>query len=383
MNKIVAVRRVLYSIICMMLLCSLVVTVNYNYANVAYIAEPFGLNLMGRPLMNTTRKIAFVSRHKGTVNDFQYVEKNLKLENVDYLLYYGIDFKEIGTNETMAREICKEHDTVVVSDCLSDGWEFIKSKDIGCSNIVFIVSTRYDACIQPEDKEAFNKDFNNALNREDGCKLTIIPNNAFEIPYMKYHKIQLKEDYPLIRPFGNAESDAIDIEKESDYPPCLIINRFEANTNLLMRKMKENMDYVCKVMPRYYGGPGTLSKYDSIVVDLPYQVSVMKMWENIAAGVLIAIPSPSFFKELRKDGDYRGARLSKAAEIGGQDWFKNIDLYLPDFEKCFIQFDSWSALEIILTEQKYKNNIGFCKNLMKEQRAESLQKWRDLFNAMD
>ncbi|KAI9310349.1 hypothetical protein BDR26DRAFT_814530, partial [Obelidium mucronatum] len=44
----------------------------------------------------------------------------------------------------------------------------------------------------------------------------------------------------------------------------------------------------------HYGGPKTLKKYKAYI-EFPYQVSTMKLYENLAEGVLMLIPSHDFF----------------------------------------------------------------------------------------
>ncbi|CCE64220.1 hypothetical protein TPHA_0G00095 [Tetrapisispora phaffii CBS 4417] len=336
------------------------------------------------PVVNNTgeyigKKIAYVSRHPGTTQDFKYIEENLQLENVDYFLHYGISMAERVINETQARYICSNYDTVVISDCLTDGWEFFRHDDLNCKNIVFVISNRYDVCAGG-DREGFQQNFTHALNRDDGYEATIVANNAFEIPYLKYKNIELKRDYPIIRPFGNTDIESQDIAIEEPDIPCLIIDRFVSNQNILKNNIKNELNYDCKILKSKYGGPKTLSKYNSIVVHLPYQVSIMKMWENIAYGVLMAVPTPEFYDKIcSENACAEPEHLSDVKKVATDgNWSKYVDFYLPEFEKCFTQFGSWKELGMILKTESYKNNINHCRNLMEDKRHASLKQWKEL-----
>ncbi len=54
-----------------------------------------------------------------------------------------------------------------------------------------------------------------------------------------------------------------------------------------------------KEYDHYYGGPTKLAQYKAFIT-LPYQVSTMKMYENLAAGVVTFVPSPAYLKSIAK-----------------------------------------------------------------------------------
>lgn len=51
------------------------------------------------------------------------------------------------------------------------------------------------------------------------------------------------------------------------------------------------------VLPRLFGGPSALKQYRALI-DLPYQTSTMKMYENLAMGVITLVPTPAYLKKL-------------------------------------------------------------------------------------
>lgn len=335
------------------------------------------------------RKIAYVSRHVGTTADFKYMADNLQLENVNYFdpskWYNFRDSKEkfMSIIENGIRDkICSEHDAVFISDALSDGWAFIKGDNPKCKNVVFVVTNRFDYCVRSGDVEEFHKDFSFALNRNDEYRLRIIVNNPFEIEYMKDRGIELPEDvdHPLIRPFGytTIPPDSGVFEQEK----CVLIARVDQDKTLMHNLVRDNTGIDCKVLNGRYGGPRTLSKYQSIVVHLPYQVSIMKMWENLAYGTLMAIPSPRLFTEICDEHSCEQTTdVFETKAVDGDHWYEFVDFYLKGWNECFVQFDSWDELKDILESRRYQKAINTCRDMMMDMRDLNLQAWKEFLES--
>ncbi|QLQ82235.1 hypothetical protein HG537_0G04900 [Torulaspora globosa] len=335
---------------------------------------------------DVARKIAYVSRHIGTTVDFQYMAKHLQLENVDYYdasKYYEFqasakEYRSIVDDGTVEK-ICSTHDLVFVSDSLADGWPFIMDGKQKCKNVVFVITNRFDIGAVGDDKEAFIRDFNYSLNRDDEYRAKIVVNNLFEVPYLESRDVHVPEYHPLIRPFGYNSVDAKELNEDDDDFSCLIISRVTQDEYLMSELVAKHTSHHCKVLPTHYGGPKTLSKYESIVVHLPYQVSVMKMWENLAYGVLMIIPSPDFFTQICTENhcaEVRDAMQPKEV-FGEATWSNYLDFFLPDWEKCFIQYNSWEQLDDILTKKDYLKDINHCRNKMEDLRELGLQSWKE------
>lgn len=346
-----------------------------------------------KPHFNIARKIAYISRHVGTTADFKYMADNLQLENVDYFHpeehnWYGyseLREKYLSINKNGIREkLCTEYDAIFISDSLSDGWGYLVDGP-KCKNIVFIVTNRFDYGVHWKEREEFLKDFNFALNRNDDQRIRVIANNPFEYEYMKNRGVSFPGDIPppVIRPFGyttiEEKPEPIDAEK------CIIINRVEQDTVLLNLLMKEKMGVECKIIDWKYGGPRTLSKYESIVVHLPYQVSIMKMWENLAYGILTAIPTPRFFTEICTQGECREARdvFETKKVVGEEKWTNYVEYYDKEWEQCFIQFDNWDQLKNLLESRDYQKNINACRNKMMDLRDKNLKAWKAFLDTLN
>ncbi|KAJ3128741.1 hypothetical protein HK100_009012 [Physocladia obscura] len=77
-----------------------------------------------------------------------------------------------------------------------------------------------------------------------------------------------------------------------------------------------------------YGGPKTLVKYKAFI-EFPYQVSTMKLYENLAAGVVMLFPSKEFFKQLIQTGIHSFHPWDKIS-LAGDNWHMYMDYYHPD-----------------------------------------------------
>lgn len=344
-----------------------------------------------KPSFDVARKIAYVSRHVGTTADFKYMADNLQLENVEYFdctsWYEFKDSREkymtIIDNGKLD-QICSEYDAIFVSDLLADGWAFIVGEKPKCKNVFFVVTNRFDVGVQEHERKQWYDDVNRALNRKDDYRIRLVVNNLFELPFMENRGVSIpsKETIPIIRPFG---STTIPAKKEKvKEEPCLLIARVEQDRVLMHQLVKDNTGYDCKVLDGHYGGPKTLNRYNSIVVHLPYQVSIMKMWENLNYGILMAIPSPSFFTKICDENDCKQkADVFETKNVFDEKTWQNfVDFYLPGWEECFLQFDNWGQLQEIIEKRSFEKDINICRDKMLDMRDSNLQQWKTVLKSI-
>lgn len=348
----------------------------------------YGLKPALRAQFDVTQKILYFSRHLGTTADFKFMARSLQLENVTYMdpssqvpfIASKGEYESIIFTGFVA-DICSKYDSIFISDSLADGWGFIMSSAPKCKNVVFVATNRFDVGVRDEDKNLFYDDFNHALNRNDDYRARLVVNNPFEVPYMKSKGIEVNEQIPLIRAFGDSDVPAKDQEVETQ--PCLILGVKNQEHDLLYSLIKDRVGMECARLEHYYGGPRTLSQYDSIVVHWPYQVSIMKMWENLAHGVLFAVPSPDLYVSTCAEfGCSDMAFVQQAILLTGDNWPQHSDFYLPGWERCFVQFNSWEELKEILEKKDYKKSINFCRDKMLDLREKELLAWKSLLHSL-
>lgn len=344
-----------------------------------------------KPAFDVARKIAYISRHVGTTADFKYMADNLQLENVEYFdCTSWFEFKDSRENygsvigDGKLSKICSQYDAIFISDLLADGWGFIMGEEPKCKNVYFVVTNRFDVGVRDSERKQWNDDFNRALNRKDDFRVKLVVNNLFEIPYIENRGVEIpeKDKVPLIRPFGSttiaANTGAVKEE------PCLIIARVEQDRTLMHQLVKDNTGYDCKVLDGHYGGPRTLNRYDSVVVHLPYQVSIMKMWENLHYGILMAIPSPEFFTKICNENNCgQTADVFETKKVfDDKTWSEYVDFYLPGWENCFLLFDSWDHLKEIIAKRTFDKDINICRDKMLDMRDANLKQWKELLKSI-
>jgi hypothetical protein len=102
----------------------------------------------------------------------------------------------------------------------------------------------------------------------------------------------------LIRPFGYSSlPEAEPIPEEERSLPVMYGHDFIKYFNELVK----DAGIKIKEYGYHYGGPTTLAQYKAFIT-IPYQVSTMKMYQNLAAGVVTYVPSPGYLKTIAEVG---------------------------------------------------------------------------------
>ncbi|KAJ3278553.1 hypothetical protein HDU76_009846 [Blyttiomyces sp. JEL0837] len=137
-----------------------------------------------------------------------------------------------------------------------------------------------------------------------------------------------------------------------------------------------------------YGGTIGLKRY-KVFVDFPYQVSTMKMYENIAAGVVSLAPTPEFFETIVKNGSVAFWPWDDHIGDHPDNWTLYVETYNPTFQPFYKYFSSWTELSHIVNNMSVEeidevNNVRvkgprFFENVL---RRESVEGWAKLFRDM-
>ncbi|KAJ3390036.1 hypothetical protein HDU92_000705 [Lobulomyces angularis] len=128
----------------------------------------------------------------------------------------------------------------------------------------------------------------------------------------------------------------------------------------------------------YYGGPSALSQYKAFIT-LSYQVSTMKIYENLAEGVVTYVPTVRFLKELVETKEFEYPFIRETF-WDGENWFKNIEYYHDDITSYIYKFDSMEELK----EKMEKENVDplnvreKSKIFWREERIKSLKRWSNV-----
>lgn len=333
--------------------------------------------------LNGFHSVLYYTRHEGTLHDFLYFyNRHVPAEARNITRIDPNAFSGFGLNVHRGWEIIKKfpflkelffsYEIIIVSDTIPDAIPFLLLKqlypDSKC-NIILQVTNRFDFHVR-------------ALNPyyELIRSITIIPrifwiiNNPYELEYMKERRVYINAT--IVRPFGESQITALKPTRSIN--SCVYNERKQLDkiwTKKGTRRIKENLES----LPLQYGGPKTLSLYKCFVF-IPYQVSVMKMAENMAAGVITLIPSAHFLEELARDFKKQIPDIFNAIESHRNGtWEMFIEFYHPRYREFFYHFKSWNDLQRLVNLEKYQLDH---RNVAAASRAFSLLDREVQFNNM-
>ncbi|KAI9350220.1 hypothetical protein BDR26DRAFT_578954 [Obelidium mucronatum] len=201
--------------------------------------------------------------------------------------------------------ICGLYNVIVIGDTIPHGRAVMQSlleRDPAkrCkSKIIVEMTNRFDWDIK--DKDAYYRMMRDLAYRSDKDlkgKIYFVANNNVEQAYMEL-KIgyRFPQSIRVLRPIG--------IAKDHEYPEDLenpdfsnFAGRTHDTTQIFdAMKLKHNIPITIFPFNHKYGGPKNLLRFKGFI-DIPYQYSVMKFYENIAYGVPTFVPTPFFYEYL-------------------------------------------------------------------------------------
>ena len=319
--------------------------------------------------MAPKNKILYVSRHDGTIANFDYIAKhlgfNITLLRPDY--EYG-GYPKCYYNDkcsSFVKEKCSEFDYIIICDTIPDSIVFLINK---CNKkIILEITNRFDFGIK--DK-IFYKIIAQAIKREN---IIVVENNPFEVYYACEKNVFIK-NYYLIRPIGNPPNSIVMKEHKQYHDIVAIIDKYQTS-KLLMQKLNEvKLPY--KILPFKHGGPLVLSTYKAIIM-LPYQVSVMKIMENLRYGVPMIIPSEKLLRELIKGKYYFPAKQLFKITNGIRDY---IEFYNDLYRDYFIYFDSFNDLHNIIKNTDFNTFREKETNFVRRYEQKVLKMWAEVLD---
>jgi len=371
------INKIFYLIIIIILL--ILIYHNHKKNNIissfSKFIKTFNQNLnpveQNKKLMIMGKKILYVSRHEGTIANFDYIAKHLGFNTTLLKPDYGYGDKPKCYDKdkclSFVKEKCSEFDFIIISDIIPDSYVYVTNK---CNKkIILEITNRFDYSIK--DK-TYYKFMAQAVKKKN---VIVVENNPFEVYYACEKNIFIP-NYYLIRPLGNPPNNIVKKE-HGEYHDIVgtIFNIYQSTSKLLENELnKIKLPY--KRLPHKYGGPLVLSTYKAIIM-LPYQVSIMKMMENIRYGVPMIIPSEKLMRELIK-GNYSFAAKQLFNIPNGVR--KYIEFYNDDFRDLFIYFDTFNDLPNIIKSTDFKTIREKEKKFMKLYEKTVLKMWAEVLD---
>ena len=331
-------------------------------------SEQNNLGFINKKLSTNKNKILYVSRHDGTIANFKYIAKNLGF-NITIL---RPDYRYGGYPEcyykdkcnSFVKEKCSEFDYIIICDTIPDSYVFLINK---CNKkIILEITNRFDFCKGDKD---YYKLIARAVKKEN---IIVVENNPFEVYHACEEKVFIK-NYYLIRPIGNPPNSTVTKEHNQNHDSVAIIDNIQTS-KLLVQKLNEvKLNY--KLLPRMYGGPLALSTYKAVIM-IPYQVSVMKMMENLRYGVPMIIPSEKLMRELIDKFPFAATHLFKITN-GVRNY---IEFYNDLFRDYFIYFDCFNDLHNIIKYTDFKTLREKEKKFMRDYEKKALKMWAEVLD---
>ncbi|KAJ3237476.1 hypothetical protein HDU81_009420 [Chytriomyces hyalinus] len=267
--------------------------------------------------------------------------------------------------EKFAASTCENYDIVIIADTFPHGRALVQSllsdnSELICSaQIVAELTNRFDWGLEHNrglwDTMQLHKALWRIESNTKGPKILWTENNPLESRHLADFTWTTPE-FRLLRPVGFSPVPALEISEEES--KLVAVYPADGMTPSPLTYILEKLEIPHKVLPKHYGGPKTLAKYRAYM-ELPYQVSTMKLYENLAAGVVMLFPSKAFMTELvLKDIMFFYPALTMFRTGKDEpDWERFMDYYHPDLAPYFYYFDSFEHLrEIILSPKPIDTN---------------------------
>ncbi|KXZ47806.1 hypothetical protein GPECTOR_32g418 [Gonium pectorale] len=324
--------------------------------------------------------------------------------------------------------MCRAGDVLVFSDTIPDARPLLEG---GCTTPMLLqVTNRFDYGVSREEMPAFLGLMAGATRRP---RVWWAPNNPYEQLYMAKRGVLLPSDRTrMLRPVGTcllqqpqphaAPFDAATacgaappspppFPPSSSAPPpppppppppassprasrlALLIpshSRYHLEVTVLTPwLMSHNLSsHVDVYHGASYGGPAVLAQHRGVLT-VPYQVSVMKMYEGLAAGAVFILPSPALFRALlAKLGNGQMVFCCRELlEDRPRDWRSYMDWYHPDFMPAHITYDSLDELRGLIADCETSAALVEAKRAVGQaalaaSRAASLAGFSQLFAAL-
>ncbi|KAJ3293351.1 hypothetical protein HDU76_007049 [Blyttiomyces sp. JEL0837] len=342
--------------------------------------------------------ITHYNRHHGVRENLNWILTHLNL-TTHLSLVSPHAFVDLGkmTNEKAHRTkdsniikyLCDTSDVIVTGDTLPDARPLLLQvqEDECNAKVVIELTNRFDWEISDEEGyfDLIRDLVGNKGGKYDG-KLYWVVNNPWEDRYLYLRTGAWigGDQVRLIRPVGYSSVKPDNDKHPSSNPTKSYIPNLDDNLRdlLIMHDISfEHFGY-----GYHYGGPQGLKTNYKTYLEVAYQASTMKMYENLAAGVVQLAPSAKLFEELARNGtiwfwpwDVMNTE---------KNWTQYVEVYNPLFEPYYYYFDSFSELSTILktktvdeidsTKQVRKKGPEFYKQM----RRKSVNDWGQLFRDM-
>ncbi|KAI9350221.1 hypothetical protein BDR26DRAFT_891514 [Obelidium mucronatum] len=355
----------------------------------------------------TRPSVLYYNTHGGTNMNMKGIMKSLSLEldifNPKQVTNYGMSHARAKAliDGGHVEYICSLYDIIIIGDTIPHGRALMQSllerPNRQCkSKIVVEMTNRFDWDVK--DRRAYYAMVKQlVLKRRD--KIYWVANNNVEQAFLEF-LVQVKmPDVRILRPIGTSK----DYEYPTDLPAPSAENfasRTHDTTNIFSI-LRDQFQIPITIFPfgHKYGGPKNLLQFKGFI-DIPYQYSVMKFYENIAYGVPQYIPTPRLFEYMLETGLHythcifpnllkqfpSGSEASVKLIPSFPQWSAYMDYYDPLFAPYVYYFDSFVELQNMRLFSRdaldWKNVKEKGPEFYSKYRLSILEGWAELFRDM-
>ncbi|KAI8614657.1 hypothetical protein BC830DRAFT_1229576 [Chytriomyces sp. MP71] len=360
-------------------------------SSTASLFTPANNKSFANPVPFLRPTVLYFNTHSGTRANFKMILKRLEIEFNEFdpnKFGYGMNSsmaqKLIG--EGLAKEVCNKADIVIVSDTCSHSRFLLetfldKNPNNHCrAKIAIELTNRFDwGFNKDEDRESYRK-LLWLLATRFPRRVYFAANNALESRHFTDATLATPP-FRILRPIGYSDVPADEVSTK-DAEMAMIRTLENSPILTYLNDMGLKYKHVVQGAGQRYGGPKTAAKYRAFV-EFPYQASTMKLYEHIAAGVVMLVPSPRFYFELQKAGFFSTPDMQTSLLYQGKNWTKYHDYYNDAMKAFLYYFDSFEELKTML--QKDVDTRGLREKgpaAYKKIADETVYGWADMFLEM-
>jgi hypothetical protein len=331
-------------------------------------------------------KILHLALHKGCLNDFEQVAKELSVDVTSWFIQsdparfdeyargnaiYNIGFERANRVWKKHKDYFNQFDVIMTSDTaplsrifLQNGWQ---------KPLIIWICNRFDYF----DRESLDCNFPDThyydliRNAAYAPNVKIISYTPYEYHYAAAKGVQIGTR--TIKPIG-----CLPTSTDHTFKSAIPTTIDQGNSLFLYPRLEAmQIEFVQQQCLQHgittysdvYNGPEDLKNFKGILY-FPYQWSNLALFENIQYGFIHFVPSKLFIQKyhhsIRSIGDYHNMHLC--------EW------YCDEFKDLFVYFDSWDDLAQKIKTTDYKTLSTKIKIRAQAHRKEMLIRWKHVFD---
>lgn len=212
----------------------------------------------------------------------------------------------------------------------------------------------------------------------------IIGYTAYENAQVAYKTgVQINE---VIKPIGICDpkeqhfmDKAEEVPKSVDKEKTFYFRAYPNTYHLGLKKMlaKEHIPFYSGI----YRGQNDLEFFKG-VIHIPFKISNLQLFENLALGLVHFVPSKTFYKQLYRYLP-KGLFALDTTPITNsplEEMLTYSEWFLPEHINLFVTFDSWNDLATKIRTTNYEEKSTKSLEFSINHEKEMLSRWKALFN---